>query len=244
MMTHPNPTRILLADDDRESGAVLGEFLGEHGFRCELVMDADSAMVALRWERFDLLVSDISMPGNEGLELIRWLHRNVVGLPVILLTGFATLQTAIESSELPVVAYLTKPPRYDRLLQLVVRETNRYRCFRALKLKEARLRGSLAALRSMRSADALRDEARQGERGEVNRQLDQVLEELQGLVEAYDGIRLDDPESPQPPKSFQPNVLENALRETVEALQRTRDQFKSRELGQLRRHLERILGET
>src|SRR5262249_60695940 len=74
------------------------------------VGDATAAVGQLRQTEFDLLIADIHMPGNVGLELIQDLRQIVSGLPVILITGRPSVETAAKSVRLSVAAYLVKPP--------------------------------------------------------------------------------------------------------------------------------------
>jgi DNA-binding NarL/FixJ family response regulator len=67
-------------------------------------------------ENYDLLIADIKMPGNSDLEFISALPKIAEGMPVILVTGYPSLNSAIESVQLPVVAYLVKPFELNELL--------------------------------------------------------------------------------------------------------------------------------
>ena len=70
---------------------------------------------SLAERRFDALVADIQMPGNRDLELVQWAILNAPGMPVILITGNPTVDSAVASLRLPVAAYLVKPVDYERL---------------------------------------------------------------------------------------------------------------------------------
>lgn len=81
-----SPARILVADDDEMFGSFLVEFFRREGCTCDRVLEAVAAERHLRENEYDLLVADIFMPGNVGLELIENLPQIAAGLPVILLT--------------------------------------------------------------------------------------------------------------------------------------------------------------
>jgi len=112
---------ILIADDDAAFRMATRAYLRQHGYECEVAPDATIAIELLRSLDPDLLISDINMHGNRGLELIEELPRIAAGLPVILLTGHPSSQSAARSERLHVVAYLIKPPQPEQLLSLVER---------------------------------------------------------------------------------------------------------------------------
>ena len=113
-----NKGRVLIADDDEAFRTATKAFLRRQGFDCENAKDASTAIEMLRNSDFELLISDINMPGNAGLELVEKLPDIAAALPVILLTGHPSVQSAARSVRLQVVAYLVKPCDADELLSL------------------------------------------------------------------------------------------------------------------------------
>jgi len=109
------PGRILVADDDAVFRASLLGFLRREGHRCDDAPDAKSAIERLRSGIYDLLISDIDMPGNERLQMIEELAIRPSKVAIILVTGWPALETARRSVSLPVHAYLTKPPDLPEL---------------------------------------------------------------------------------------------------------------------------------
>lgn len=108
--------RILIADDDvtfRETAAV---FLRRAGYLCTWAGDAEEAATALAAYPYELLITDINMPGNENLELLHRLHRGQTTVPVILVTGYPTVPTAVEALRLSVVDYFIKPLDFPSVL--------------------------------------------------------------------------------------------------------------------------------
>ena len=89
--------RILIADDEETFLMSTADLLRNEGFECDCAPDATSAAQMLRSGDHDLLIADIKMPGNFELEFIRDLPQIAEGLPVILVTGYPTLDTAIQS---------------------------------------------------------------------------------------------------------------------------------------------------
>ncbi len=118
--------RILVADDQATFLESTVDLLREEGYECDGAADAFIAEKLVRQKRYDLLIADIKMPGNMRLELISKLREIAEGLPVILVTGYPSLDTAIKSTRLLVVGYLLKPVNFDELLKLVRESITRY----------------------------------------------------------------------------------------------------------------------
>ena len=112
-------TRILVADDEETFLYATADLLRLEGYDCDCVRDGLSAIAKLQEHSYALIISDIKMPGNPNLELVRALPQLAPGVPVILVTGYPTLRSAVQSIQLPVVAYLTKPLDFDELLQQI-----------------------------------------------------------------------------------------------------------------------------
>ncbi len=113
------PKRILLVDDEESFLYSTADILRREGYECRCAPDARSAADLLRQGSFDLLISDIKMQGNSDLEFIKEVPEMADGMPVILVTGYPSLKSAIDSIELPVVAYLIKPFELSELLERV-----------------------------------------------------------------------------------------------------------------------------
>lgn len=103
-------SRILLVDDEESIRRLLSRML-ESAYDVEIAADAESALRLLREPdaHFDLLISDLNMPGMDGLALIREARRINSTLPAIVITGYSSESTAIEAVNLGVTGYLTKP---------------------------------------------------------------------------------------------------------------------------------------
>lgn len=114
-------TRILVADDEPLFLRTTAELLRKAGYECTCAADGNAALQALARERFDLVLSDLNMPGNLKLELLREGRRQWREIPLIVITGAPSLPTAIESVRLGIADYLLKPVKYDDLLASVRR---------------------------------------------------------------------------------------------------------------------------
>ncbi len=108
--------RILIADDEESFLYSTADILRREGYDCSYASDAIAATEMLRKESYDLLIADIKMQGNSDLEFIKALPQIAGEMPVILVTGYPSLHSAIESIQLPVVAYLVKPFELNELL--------------------------------------------------------------------------------------------------------------------------------
>jgi len=111
--------RILVVDDDPEVGFVVSEILRSAGFESELASSGSQALERLRGERLDAIVSDISMPGCDGLQLLRGVREADLDLPVILITGRPSMPSAITALELGALRYLLKPVAAQELTEAV-----------------------------------------------------------------------------------------------------------------------------
>ncbi len=119
-MAEPTP-RILVADDEPLFLRTTAELLRKAGYECVCAADGNAALQALAREHFDLVLSDLNMPGNLKLELLREGRRQWPEIPLIIITGAPSLPTAIESVRLGITDYLLKPVKYDDLLASVRR---------------------------------------------------------------------------------------------------------------------------
>jgi two-component system nitrate/nitrite response regulator NarL len=113
------PARLLLADDEetfRNSVAVL---LRREGYVCDVASTADEAIERLSENAYDLLITDLRMPGNTDLELLKAAAASNAVLPVIVVTAYPSVPTAIEAVRCAVVDYLVKPFDFDQLVRAV-----------------------------------------------------------------------------------------------------------------------------
>jgi two-component system phosphate regulon response regulator OmpR len=113
-----NAPHVLVVDDDQKIRELLGRYLAEHGFRVTTAADAASARAGMRGLAFDLVLLDVMMPGESGLELARDL-KATRPVPICMLTARAEPEHRIEGLEAGVDDYLPKPfePR-ELLLRL------------------------------------------------------------------------------------------------------------------------------
>ena len=97
--------RILIADDEETFRSSTADLLRRDGYECNCVPDAGEAVKELREGSYDLLIADIHMPGNPELELVREIPVIAEGMPVLLVTGYPSANSAIEAIKLNVTAF-------------------------------------------------------------------------------------------------------------------------------------------
>src|SRR3954463_6699466 len=108
--------RVLVVDDEATIRDLLSKTLALAEYDVDLAPDGRSALDRLRMIPYDLLITDLKMPGVDGLTVIREARRLKADLPVIIITGFSNEASAIEAVNLGVSGYLTKPFRVPRVL--------------------------------------------------------------------------------------------------------------------------------
>ena len=113
--------RILIADDEPLYLQTTGQLLRKAGYECVCVPDGKEALEQLGSKPFDLILSDLNMPGNLKLELLQQGRSQWPHIPLIVITGVPSLPTAIESVRLGIADYLLKPVKYEDLLASVSR---------------------------------------------------------------------------------------------------------------------------
>ena len=118
-MSASRPARILLVDDDRAFRISTAELLRQDGHEVTTASDAVEAGEALDARDFDLLLLDLRMPGTDGLGLIEVLRRRGVRAPILMISGFGTITSAVDALQLGADDFLTKPVDPDLLSRRV-----------------------------------------------------------------------------------------------------------------------------
>ena len=108
--------RILVVDDEESIRELLSKTLALADYEVDLAPDGRTALDRMRLISYDLLITDLRMPGVDGLTVIREARRLKAELPVIIITGYSSEASAIEAINLGVQGYLTKPFRVPRVL--------------------------------------------------------------------------------------------------------------------------------
>src|SRR5581483_2405025 len=130
----PNASgRILVADDDPAIVDLVAEALRSEGYVCDCVGTADAAACAMATVSYDLLITDIRMPGNDTFATLRELRPGDNTPPIIVMTGQPTVGTVLEANRLSVVNYLIKPVDVQALRDLAALAIGKGKVLRALR---------------------------------------------------------------------------------------------------------------
>jgi len=236
--TNASEGRILIADGDCTFRSSLAVLLGRHDFECASAPDAAAASALLESTQFDALIADIDMPGNAGLKFIESVPEVAAGLPVVLVTGRPSVETAARAVGLGVIAYLTKPPQIAELIRLLKTSIADYRCLRCLDESSERLRDWDASLnhfsRALRNPKAA---ARPSAGGYLRDNLRHILQQLAALEQSIAIWS----RSPEHRETLHKLDLVGAIRHTIEVLGQTKQNFKCQRLADLRRQLMELI---
>lgn len=110
-----NDVKILIAEDEKNFGAVLKKELKRKGYNVELVENGLDAFRLASNEQFDIVILDLLMPKMDGIEVLKRIKEEGLSSEVIIMTGNATIQTAIEAMKLSAYDYITKPFKIEKL---------------------------------------------------------------------------------------------------------------------------------
>jgi DNA-binding NtrC family response regulator len=124
-MTQPaqGSARILIVDDDRAQRSLLETFLHAQGYLTHSAASGEAALQLLLEEKFSMMISDVRMPGMSGLEMLRRVRQKHPDLPVLLVTAFADIRSAVAAMRDGAVNYLAKPIDLDELIRSVRKAT-------------------------------------------------------------------------------------------------------------------------
>ncbi len=206
---------VVIADDEALVRDALSESLANEGWHCVSFACASEALGYVRSNPCSVVVADIQMPNNEQLELVEGVAAMDSFIPMILITGFPTVATALRAMALPVTAFLVKPFRTIELIDWVKV------CLRKRAIFEAVQARAFGLDNVALSPDELR-----------------WLMDV--LLPVLDSCRVGDEIS----DAERAECYRTMLERTVDVLSKTRSRFKSRELGGLRRDLEAVLRQS
>ena len=107
---------ILIVEDDITFSLMLTTWLGKKGFVVRSSSSVSDAKRRLGEEAFDLVISDLRLPDSDGIDLLKWLKSTHPSLPLIMMTSYAEIQTAVQAMKLGAADYIAKPLNPDELL--------------------------------------------------------------------------------------------------------------------------------
>ena len=108
---------ILIVEDDITYGMMLKTWLGKKGFRVNSVSSIARAQKHIESENVDLILSDLRLPDRDGIDLLKWLGEHSLRIPLIIMTGYADIQSAVQAMKLGACDYIAKPVNPDELLK-------------------------------------------------------------------------------------------------------------------------------
>ena len=238
--------RILLADDEEMLLLTTADLLRAQGFTVDCARNGAEALALMAANRYDVLVSDIRMPGNPSLELLKAIPERNTGLPVILVTGYPSMTTALEALGGSVLAYLLKPLDFQVLLGHVRRGVS-LRRVQTMALDSSRRLQAWADEMKAFGADLKANPAHvvgvMPLNGLVGLVLGNLASSTMDLKQLLD-LSLQMEQAPNV-CSIQNcprlGLYEETIREGVETLERTKGAFKSKELADLRKRFQVML---
>jgi two-component system, NtrC family, response regulator AtoC len=144
---------ILIVDDEPSIRKVLGAHLRRDGYDVTAAASGVEAIEILQEEGADLVITDLRMPGMDGLELLRWVKQSYPGLPVIMLTAHGTVDSAVEALKRGAQDYLTKPFDQDELklviLKALAQEEKSRRSFKSDEAPKDAIVGDTPSMRAV-----------------------------------------------------------------------------------------------
>jgi two-component system, NtrC family, response regulator PilR len=108
--------KILLLDDEQHTRRVIELHLGKHGHQVRAGKDGREGLDLLAREPFDLIITDLRMPRISGMELLKEIREQGLQIPVIVLTAFTSIESAVEAMKLGAADYIGKPPQLDEII--------------------------------------------------------------------------------------------------------------------------------
>ena len=114
-------TRILYVEDDESACEIVRDLLAREGFTVRTARDGEAAMEILEKETFHVVLLDIRMPGKDGLQVLTEMRERKITPRVIMLTGVADVNTAIDAVKRGANDYITKPYGAETLLSCIRR---------------------------------------------------------------------------------------------------------------------------
>lgn len=119
--------RVLIVDDEASIRRSLAGILSDEGYRTAEASDGDAALAAVREDPPDAVLLDIAMPGRDGVAVLEELQRGWPSLPVVMMSGHGTIETAVRATQLGAFDFLEKPLSVEKLLLTLRHALERYR---------------------------------------------------------------------------------------------------------------------
>ncbi len=111
--------KLLIVDDEEKFLSATAERLGLRDFDVTTATEGNQAIKAAKKGKFDVAILDLRMPGMDGMELLQILKKKHKFLELIILTGYASVDSAVEATKLGAFSYLEKPYNFEKLLEVL-----------------------------------------------------------------------------------------------------------------------------
>src|SRR5215213_806632 len=137
-MTNEERPRVLIVDDEKFIRDILADFLGMEGYVVRTAEDGQAALNELNLAHYDLVISDLKMPRMGGIELLEQIGTAAPNALTVIMTGFGTVETAIDAMKRGAYDYILKPFKVEEVVHIVQRGFEKQRlAAENLRLKEA-----------------------------------------------------------------------------------------------------------
>src|SRR5580692_793945 len=118
---------ILVVEDEAKMRRLLELELADQDFRAQTVADAETALKLLNTNQFDLIVTDLKLPGMSGMEFLQAVKRANAAIPIVVMTAFGTVESAVEAMKIGASDYVTKPFSLAELVLVIRKELDSHR---------------------------------------------------------------------------------------------------------------------
>jgi DNA-binding NtrC family response regulator len=116
--------RVIVIDDERIVGQMIKAAMEPDGYKVEIFLNAEPALGRLREEKFDVVITDLKMKGIDGMEVLRTIKTAYPEIKVIMITAFASLDSAVEAMKGKVDGFFAKPVKIKDLKECIKKLLN------------------------------------------------------------------------------------------------------------------------
>jgi len=240
--------RVLIADDEETFLTATADLLRDEGYKCDCVTSAPEAAEMIKQNSYDVFIADIKMPGNANLEFIAQLSELAEGLPVILVTGYPSLETAVSSIRHRVAAYMVKPLDFDKLLEHVDSSTKYSLAYHAVTRTGERLK---KWCKDLAKVEDVMSHSRSDISGvPIASYVDLTVSNIVGALSDLKHLtkttssEQNEQEAYHLFESARSAMLIDVLKDAVSVLEKTKTAFKSKDIGELRRKLQATIRDS
>lgn len=234
---------ILFVDDEDTFRQSTVELLEREGYRCDSAENSTKAEICLQMHEYDVVIADIMMQGNEHLQFTKTINEQHSKLPVILITGRPTLDTAIQSLQLSVIAYLLKPFEFSELLGFIDEGLQYSKTKQTADKLKDRLNDWKEYLENVNQLMIRHDMDETNPESFVNNSFYNIFMAMSDIEHLYTATHSDSSSSYACHLLNCPRYqkLQDVISEAITVIDKTKRSFKSKELASLKNKLEQSL---